>query len=154
MQSSMIPSWAGGNSHFVILSSMLRGSRIKVGKTTRLRSAPGLSWEMMWERTINGLKPSEAGQRDQRGRDGECANEGMACMCAASPERQFTHHCPDRARQRGCHRQCHEHDCGTRRRKSGRLRVGQTSWLTWRLTMLGWGKKREERGKGNLVVGR
>lgn len=24
---------------------------MKVGKTTRLRSAPGRSWEMMWERT-------------------------------------------------------------------------------------------------------
>lgn len=41
-------------SHFVILSSMLLGSRIKVGKTTRLRSAPGRSWEMMWERTARG----------------------------------------------------------------------------------------------------
>lgn len=37
--------------HFVILSSMLRGSRMKVGRTTRLRSAPGRSWEMMCERT-------------------------------------------------------------------------------------------------------
>lgn len=36
---------------FVILSSMLRGSRMKVGRTTRLRSAPGRSCEMMWERT-------------------------------------------------------------------------------------------------------
>lgn len=41
----------GGMTHFVILSSMLRGSRIKVGRTTRLRSAPGRSWEIMWERT-------------------------------------------------------------------------------------------------------
>lgn len=37
--------------HFVILSSILRGSRMKVGKTTRLRSAPGRSCEMMCERT-------------------------------------------------------------------------------------------------------
>jgi hypothetical protein len=37
--------------HFVILSSMLRGSNMKVGRTTRLRSAPGRSWDMMWERT-------------------------------------------------------------------------------------------------------
>lgn len=33
--------------YFVILSSILRGSRMKVGKTTRLRSAPGRSCEMI-----------------------------------------------------------------------------------------------------------
>lgn len=38
--------------HFVILSSILRGSRIKVGSTTRLRSAPGRSCEIICERTI------------------------------------------------------------------------------------------------------
>lgn len=37
--------------YLVILSSMLRGSRIKVGNTTRLRSAPGLNCEMIWEST-------------------------------------------------------------------------------------------------------
>jgi hypothetical protein len=37
--------------HFVMRSSILRGSRIKVGRTTRLRSAPGRSWEIIWERT-------------------------------------------------------------------------------------------------------
>jgi hypothetical protein len=37
----------------VILSSILLGSRIKVGSTTRLRSAPGRSWEMMCERTAH-----------------------------------------------------------------------------------------------------
>lgn len=37
--------------YFVIRSSILRGSRIKVGKTTLLRSAPGRRWEMMWEST-------------------------------------------------------------------------------------------------------
>lgn len=36
---------------FVILSSMDRGSRMKVGKATRLRSAPGRNWEMICERT-------------------------------------------------------------------------------------------------------
>lgn len=36
---------------FVILSSMDRGSRMKVGNATRLRSAPGRSWEMICERT-------------------------------------------------------------------------------------------------------
>jgi len=37
---------------FVIRSSMLRGSRMKVGRVTRERSAPGRSCEMMWERTL------------------------------------------------------------------------------------------------------
>lgn len=44
--------------HLVILSSMLLGSRIKVGSTTRLRSAPGRSCEMMWERTVHSYQPS------------------------------------------------------------------------------------------------
>lgn len=35
----------------VILSSMDRGSRMKVGRTTRLKSAPGRNWEMMCEST-------------------------------------------------------------------------------------------------------
>lgn len=38
--------------HLVIRSSIDRGSRIKVGNTTRLRSAPGRSWEMMCVRTV------------------------------------------------------------------------------------------------------
>lgn len=38
--------------HFVIRSSIDLGSRMKVGSTTLLRSAPGRSWEMMWERTV------------------------------------------------------------------------------------------------------
>jgi hypothetical protein len=37
--------------HFVILSSILRGSNMNVGSTTRLRSAPGRSCDMMCERT-------------------------------------------------------------------------------------------------------
>lgn len=37
--------------YFVIRSNMLRGSRMKVGKTTLLRSAPGLSCEMICDRT-------------------------------------------------------------------------------------------------------
>lgn len=36
---------------FVIRSSIDLGSNIKVGRVTRLRSAPGRSWEMMWDRT-------------------------------------------------------------------------------------------------------
>ena len=44
--------WRGDDpAYLVILSSMLRGSKMKVGKTTRLRSAPGLSWEMMCDKT-------------------------------------------------------------------------------------------------------
>jgi hypothetical protein len=38
--------------NLVIRSSMLRGSRMKVGRVTRLRSAPGRSWEMRCERTM------------------------------------------------------------------------------------------------------
>lgn len=38
--------------YFVILSSILRGSKMKVGRTTRLRSAPGRSWEIMWPSTV------------------------------------------------------------------------------------------------------
>lgn len=38
--------------YFVIRSSIDRGSRMKVGRTTLLRSAPGLSCDMMWERTV------------------------------------------------------------------------------------------------------
>ena len=37
--------------YFVILSSMDLGSRMKVGRVTLLRSAPGRNCEMMWERT-------------------------------------------------------------------------------------------------------
>ena len=36
-------------------SSMLRGSRMKVGKTTRLRSAPGLSCDIMCMSTVSGV---------------------------------------------------------------------------------------------------
>lgn len=38
--------------HFVILSSIDLGSKMNVGRTTLLRSAPGRSCEMIWERTI------------------------------------------------------------------------------------------------------
>ena len=37
--------------YLVIRSSIERGSRMNVGKTTRLKSAPGRSCEMMWDRT-------------------------------------------------------------------------------------------------------
>lgn len=38
--------------YFVILSSIERGSRINVGRVTRLRSAPGRNWLIMWESTV------------------------------------------------------------------------------------------------------
>lgn len=38
---------------FVILSSIDRGSRMKVGSVTLLRSAPGRSWLMMCDRTVS-----------------------------------------------------------------------------------------------------
>ena len=37
--------------NFVILSSIDRGSKMNVGRTTLLKSAPGLSWDIIWERT-------------------------------------------------------------------------------------------------------
>lgn len=40
--------------YFVILSSIDLGSRMKVGKVTRLKSAPGRSWEMICDRTEKG----------------------------------------------------------------------------------------------------
>ena len=39
------------DSNFVILSSIDRGSKMNVGRTTLLKSAPGLSWDIIWERT-------------------------------------------------------------------------------------------------------
>lgn len=39
------------STHFVILSNMDRGSRMNVGSVTLLRSAPGLSCEMIWDST-------------------------------------------------------------------------------------------------------
>lgn len=41
----------------MIRSSILRGSRMNVGSTTLLRSAPGLSWDMMWDRTASTSVP-------------------------------------------------------------------------------------------------
>lgn len=43
-------------SDLVILSNIDLGSSMKVGKTTLLRSAPGRSCEMIWERT-SGFNP-------------------------------------------------------------------------------------------------
>ena len=36
---------------FVILSNIDFGSNMNVGRVTRLRSAPGRNWDMMWDRT-------------------------------------------------------------------------------------------------------
>lgn len=44
----------GARTHFVILSSIDLGSRMKVGSVTLLKSAPGRSCEMMCERTRQG----------------------------------------------------------------------------------------------------
>ena len=40
-----------GSPYLVMRSNMDRGSRIKVGSTTRLKSAPGRSWEIICDRT-------------------------------------------------------------------------------------------------------
>jgi hypothetical protein len=45
------PSRSMSVTHFVILSSIDRSSRMKVGRVILDRSAPGRSWEMMWEST-------------------------------------------------------------------------------------------------------
>lgn len=39
--------------HFVIRSSMDRGSKMKVGRVTRLKSAPGRSCDMICMSTVN-----------------------------------------------------------------------------------------------------
>lgn len=49
--STSSPIAVDGETHFVMRSSMDRGSSMKVGKVTLLRSAPGRSWEMMCMRT-------------------------------------------------------------------------------------------------------
>ena len=49
--SALIRLSSGGKSHFVILSSIDLSSRMKVGRVTRERSAPGRNWEMICERT-------------------------------------------------------------------------------------------------------
>ena len=43
-------------SYFVILSSIDRGSKIKVGSTTLLKSAPGRNWEIMCDRTVFSIR--------------------------------------------------------------------------------------------------
>ncbi len=79
--------------NFVILSSILRGSRIKVGRTTRLRSAPGRSWEMMCDRT--------AGENELAGGVDGHDSAGLSAK-PWNPNFLFffffqTYHCPDRA---------------------------------------------------------
>lgn len=44
---SVLPYYCPERTYFVILSNMDRGSNMKVGSVTRLRSAPGLSWEII-----------------------------------------------------------------------------------------------------------
>lgn len=50
-----LPMGARSHTHFVMRSSILLGSKINVGSTTRLRSAPGRSCEMMCERTTHSI---------------------------------------------------------------------------------------------------
>ena len=85
--------------YLVMRSSMLRGSRMKVGRTTRLRSAPGRSWEMMCVRTAAVL-------------------EGETTLVAYQGY-WATDHCPGRARQPGCLRR--RHLLGFHRRTIGYL---------------------------------
>lgn len=73
----------GAHAHFVILSSIDLGSRMKVGNVTRLKSAPGRSWEMMWERTVEG-------------RMGSVKVSRVACLPAWRLI-DYTDHCPDQA---------------------------------------------------------
>jgi hypothetical protein len=68
----------------VMRSNMLRGSRMKVGSTTRLRSAPGLNWDMMWDRTTRGQR------------------QFLLRSCTGAVL-LLTDHFPDRARPRACH---------------------------------------------------
>lgn len=44
----------GKTPHFVILSSIDLSSRMKVGRVTLDKSAPGRSWDMIWVRTVGG----------------------------------------------------------------------------------------------------
>lgn len=77
--------YGDGRKHFVILSSMLRGSRINVGRTTRLRSAPGRSWEMIWERTGRRLRWSAESWRRLGGGGCECDSGGFGGSGSHSP---------------------------------------------------------------------
>lgn len=69
----------------MILSSMLRGSRINVGRTTRLRSAPGRSWEMIWERTGRRSRSSAESRKRLGGGGCECDSGGFGGSGSHSP---------------------------------------------------------------------
>ena len=102
--------------HFVILSSMLRGSRIKVGRTTLLRSAPGRSCEIIWVKTafsVNKLFIILATLRF--GSSSSLLRLGV------------THHCPDRALRPVYHRRYR--GLALRRLRTEYLQVAQTSLL-------------------------
>lgn len=100
--------------NLVILSNMLRGSRMKVGRTTRLRSAPGRSWEMMCMRTTVAFSARQHSTKTH----GLGGGGG-------------THRCPDRARRRGCHLRLRH------RTRNGYLKTGAVSVLFGQLVSPG-----------------
>lgn len=67
------------STYFVILSNILLGSRINVGSTTRLRSAPGLSCEMICDNTVS--------------------ISVLSCARVLQIAREAAHHCPALAPQ-------------------------------------------------------
>ena len=66
--------------HFVILSSMDLGSKIKVGRVTLLRSAPGRSCDMICESTLSAIPLSM-----------------YMVLSRNMSEQPLTDHCPDLA---------------------------------------------------------
>lgn len=101
--------------NLVILSNMLRGSRMKVGRTTLLRSAPGRSWEMMCIRTTLAFSARQHSTQTRGLEEGEGGS----------------YHCPGRARRRECHPRLRH------RTRNGCLRAGEVSVLVSRLASPG-----------------
>jgi len=83
--------------YFVILSNILLGSRIKVGNTTRLKSAPGLNCEIICESTAN---------QYQQG----VSDSGITIL---------SHHCLDRVQRRSS--RLPRHPTSSRRLRTGCL---------------------------------
>lgn len=90
-----------GEADLVILSSMLRGSRMKVGRVTRLKSAPGRSWEMMCVRTAFKHQHGDL-SRPSRGDGRQNAVEAKYWMRFAARVGGRAYHCPGRVPRRGC----------------------------------------------------
>lgn len=96
---------------------------MKVGRTTRLRSAPGRSWEIICERTLT----HHAGQLKAEGNEPLCDRTVIARDDTSWSE-GGAHHCPDQAPLQECHPQ--RRDREGRRLRTARLQVVRTSWLT------------------------